>query len=98
MPEKDVDKLKLILYLIVLVAVVGALLNIPSALTNSIIQLLVGVFIGSFCSLVAGSLVEAFSGDLLKQIALNIELFGFKFSITAFAIVTFIVELWLFGL
>ena len=98
MAKKEVDKLRLILYIIVLVVVVGALLNIPSALTNSIIQLLVGVFIGSFCSFVAGSLVEAFSGDLFKQFAWNIELFGFKFSITAFAIATFIVNVWLFGL
>lgn len=98
MSEKEGDKLRLILYIIVLVAVVGALLNIPSALTNAIIQLLVGLFISSLFSFVAGSLVEAFSGDLLKQFALNIELFGFKFSITAFVIATFIVNVWLFGL
>ena len=98
MSEKEVDKLRLIVYIIVLVAVVGALLHIPSTLTNAIIEWLIGAFIGSVFSLVAGSLVEAFSGNLLKQIALNLELFGFKFSITAFAIATFIVKVWLFGL
>ncbi|HLE75839.1 MAG TPA: hypothetical protein VI864_07345 [Candidatus Bathyarchaeia archaeon] len=98
MRKKDSDKLMLILYAIVLVAVLGAFLNIPLALTNTIIQWLVGAFIGSVCSLVAGYLVEAFSGDLLKRIALNITISGFEFSITAFAIATFIVKVWLFGL
>jgi len=74
------------------------LLNVPAELTNSIIEWLVGVFVGSLFSFVAGALVEAFSGDLLKKIALNIEILGFEFSITAFAIVTFIVKIWLFGL
>jgi len=98
MGDKDVDKLKLIVYVIVLVAFLGAVFHIPLALTNTIIQWLIGAFIGSVCSLVAGSLVEAFTGDLLKKIALNITIYGFKFSITAFAIATVIVKIWLFGL
>jgi len=97
MNEKDVDKLKLIIYMIVLVAFLGAVFNIPLALTNAIIQWLVGVFIGSVFSFVAGALVEAFSGNFLKKIALNITIFDLKFSITAFAIATFIVKVWLFG-
>lgn len=97
MRKKDSDKLMLILYGIVLVAVLGAFLNIPLALTNTIIQWLVGAFIGSVLSLVAGYLVEAFTGNLLKKIALNINIHGFEFSITAFAVATFIVKIWLFG-
>ena len=97
MRKKDSDKLMLIIYAIVLVAILGAVLNIPSALTNTIIQWLIGAFVGAVCSIVAGYLVEGFSGDLLKKIALNISIFGFEFSITAFAVVTFIVKVWLFG-
>jgi hypothetical protein len=97
MSKKEEAKLRTILYVIVLVAVVCALLNVPPELTNSIIEWLVGMFVGSLFSFVAGALVEAFSGDLLKKIALNIEIFGFEFSITAFAVVTFIVKIWLFG-
>jgi hypothetical protein len=96
--NKDIDKLKLIVYAIVIVAILGAFLNIPFSLTNTIIQWLIGAFVGSVCSLVAGSLVEAFTGDWLKKIALNINIYGFKFSITIFAIATFIVKVWLFGL
>lgn len=97
MSKRDLDKSRMIIYAIILVAVVGAFLNVPSWLTNSVIQWLVGAFVGLIFSIVAGSLVEAFTGDLLKKIALNIELHGLEFSITAFAIATFIVKIWLFG-
>jgi hypothetical protein len=89
--------LELIVYLIILVAFLGAVFNIPFALTNMIIQWLVGLFVGSVFSLVAGALVEAFTGDLLKKITLTIEIGDFHISITVFAIVTFIVKVWLFG-
>lgn len=89
--------LELVLYLIVLVAFLGAVFNIPFALTNMIIQWLVGIFVGSVLSLVAGSLVEAITGNWLKTITLTIEIGDFHFSITVFAIVTFIVKVWLFG-
>jgi hypothetical protein len=47
--------------------------------------------------LVAGAIVEAFTGELLKKITLTITIGDFSFSITAFAIATFIVKVWLFG-
>jgi len=89
--------LELILYLIILVAFLGAVFNIPSALTNIIIQYLIGAFVGSVFSLVAGYIVEAFTGDILKKITLTIQIGDFHISITVFAIVTFIVKVWLFG-
>jgi hypothetical protein len=97
MGNNKTSKLELIIYLIVLVAFLGAIFNIPAALTNWIIQYLVSMFIGSVFSLVAGSLVEAFTGDFLKKISLIIKIGDFKFSITALAIATFIVKVWLFG-
>lgn len=95
--EKEIDKLRLIIYLIALVAVIGAFLGIPTHITELAIQWLVSVFIGLVFSLVAGSLVEAFTGDLLKTITLTIPIKGFNISISAFAIATFIVKVWLFG-
>jgi hypothetical protein len=97
MPKKDDDTITKILYAIILVVVVGAIFQIPSALINGAVQWLIGALIGSIFSLVAGTIVEAFTGDLLKKIALNINIHGFEFSITAFAIATFIVKVWLFG-
>jgi len=98
MGSKAVGKLELIISAIVLVAIVGAFLGIPPTLTNIVIEWLIGAFIGAVCSIVAGSVVEAFTGDLLKTIAFNIDIHGMNFSITAFAIATFAVKVWLFGL
>jgi len=89
--------LELIVYLIILVAFLGAVFSIPSTLTNLLIQWLVGALIGSVFSLVSGYLVEAFTGDLLKKLTLTISIRDFDVSITAFAIATFIVKVWLFG-
>lgn len=89
--------LELIVYLIVLVAFLGAVFNIPSALTNMAIQYLIGAFVGSVFSLVAGTLVEAFTGNLLKKITLTFEIGDFHFSVTVFAIVAFVAKVWLFG-
>jgi hypothetical protein len=97
MDKKDIEKLKIPIYLIVLVAVIGAFFKIPSPLTNWVIQYLIGAFVGSIFSLVAGTLVEAFTGDFLKKITLTFEIFGFNFSFTVFAIATFVVKVWLFG-
>jgi hypothetical protein len=94
---KGEDKLTLILYLIILVAFLGAVFNIPAALTNWVIQYLIGAFVGSIFSLVAGALVEAFTGDLLKKITLTFKILGYNVSLTVFTIVTFIVKIWLFG-
>lgn len=89
--------LELIVYLIILVVFLGAVFNVPSALTNMAIQYLIGAFVGSVFSLVAGTIVEALTGDLLKKITLTIEIGDFHFSITVFAIATFVVKVWLFG-
>lgn len=97
MEDDDIRKLELIIYLIVVVALLAAFFNLPWAITNFIIQWLISAFIGSFLSLLAGSLVEAFTGDFLKKIAIQISIRGFKVSITAFAIATFIVKVALFG-
>ena len=95
--QEGVEKLELIIYLIILIAFLGAAFNIPWALTNWIIQWLISAFIGSTFSLVAGAIVEAFTGDVLKKYALTISIGSLKFSITAFAVATFIVKVALFG-
>lgn len=97
MSKEELLKIENLFYLIIAVVVVCALLNVTPDVTNWIVNVLVGLVISSVCSLVAGSLVEAFTGDWLKKIAINKEIFGINFSITVFAIVTFIVEKWIFG-
>lgn len=83
--------------LIVFVAVFGSLYNIPANLTTQIIQWLISIFIGAVFSIIAGSFVEAFTGDLLKNLFLNIPITeNINFPISLFAIATFIVKSWLF--
>lgn len=96
--NKKLSKLELFIYLIIAVAVIGAFLGIPTYITNIIIEWLIGAFIGTLFSIVAGAIVEAFTGDILKTLTLTIEIKGIEFSITVFAIATFIVKVWLFGL
>jgi uncharacterized protein involved in response to NO len=94
------DKTKalvLILYLIIFVGVLGTLFNIPWAITNWVIQWLISIFISSIFSLIAGSIVEAFTGEWLKTITLTVTVYEFEISITFFAIATFIVKILLFG-
>jgi len=97
--KKLEDKLNLIIVLIVIVAIVGAYLGLSTEAINQVIEWLISIFIGILLSSVAGSLIEAFTGNLLKKIFLNIPIYGkFKVSISAFAITTFVVKVLLFGL
>jgi len=96
MREEETNKLELIIWLIVVVAVIGAFLNIPAHWINEMIEWLVSVFVGSVLSILAGSLIEAFTGDMLKKIFLCVSIKGLDISISFFAIATYIVRLWLF--
>lgn len=96
--KKDEEKLRLILYLIIVVVIVTTFLGISTEIIETIVELLVSIFIGVLLSMVAGSLVEAFTGNLLKTILIPINIKGFKFSISVFVIVTFIVKVLLFGI
>ena len=92
------EKLKLIIYLIVIVAIVGSFLGLSSNTTNMIIQWLVSVFVGILTSFIVGRLVEAFTGDLLKIILLNIPITDdFSISISVFVITVIVVKFLLFG-
>ena len=95
--EEGAKKVELLVYLIIVVVLLGAFFSIPTFITNWIVQWLIGAIVGSVFSLAAGAIVEAFTEDFLKKIAINIEIGGFNFSVTVFAIATFIVKVWLFG-
>lgn len=98
MTSDKTDILEVIVWLIFLVAFLGAFYNIPSGITNQIIQWLISIFIGTAFSIVAGTLVEALTGDHLKTILINIPIIGdFSISISLFAISTFVVKIWLFS-
>jgi len=96
MSKEYADKLQWILVLIVVVVIIAAFLQLPQSLVNWMVEWLVSAFIGTVFSMVAAAIVEGFTGNFLKTISFTIEIKGFKFSITAFAIATIAVKYLLF--
>jgi len=79
------------LILTILFAVIGA--NKESTIAT---KLFAGAIAGMITSEAAGSLVKKFGGEKLKHYIHTLEIWKFKFSISAFAIVTTLVEIYLF--
>ena len=79
------------LFLVVLFAVIGA--NKESAIAT---KLFAGAIAGMILSEASESLIINFGGEKLKKYSYPIPIWKFKFSISAFAIVTALVEIWLF--
>ena len=98
MNNDRLDVLKLIIVLIAIVGIFGALYDIPVDLTNQIIQWLVSIFVSLVFSILAGSLVEAFTGDILKTLFINIPITDdINISLSLFFIATLLVKFLLFG-
>jgi hypothetical protein len=92
------DKLQYVLLLIVLVAIVGAFLDLPQSVIDWLISILIGFFISILLSGIAEIIVKAFTGNYLKRIKFPIKIFGFRFSISLFLIATITVRILLFGI
>jgi len=96
--DEDIDKLRLIILLFVLVAIVGTYLGVPFTVINQINEWLISIFTGMVISLVVNSFVEALTGDILKKYLITIPITGrIKISISLFTIATIIVKYWWFG-
>lgn len=90
------DNVKLIFLIIIAVTVLGSYYKIPSSYITAIVSFLGSALVGLFLSATASKILEAFTGDILKKFLLKIDVFGFKFSITLFAIATLILRYSLF--
>ena len=96
--DEDVDKLRLIILLIVLVTIAGTYLGVPFSVTNQINEWLISIFTGMVISLVVNSFVEALTGDILKKILITIPITErVKISVSLFTIATIVVKYWWFG-
>ena len=96
--DEDIDKLRLIILLFVLVAIVGTYLGVPFTVINQINEWLISIFTGMVISLVVNSFVEALTGDILKKYLITIPITGrIKISISLFTIATITVKYWWFG-
>ena len=95
--DEQMDKVHLIIYAMIAIALIGSLLGLSNESMNLIFELLTSIMVGIILSMVAGTIVESITGEHLKKIMINIEIFGFNISITMFIIVTIIVKILLFG-
>jgi len=97
MGKKDISKLETIIWVIVGVVIIGSLLGVPTEWINVAVEWSVSLFVVTVMSIVAGSFVEAFTGDFLKKIMLNIPITDdLSISVSLFTITTFIAKYWLF--
>jgi hypothetical protein len=80
-------RIKNLLLLLVLLVLLASLLGVNQGTIDRFVDLFVRyLLIPAIVSLATGSLVEVLTGDTLKTILFVVDIRGFKFSITAFAI------------
>jgi hypothetical protein len=91
------EKFEAVLGIILVVAILGAILGWPNKIITIAIEWGISALIGIFMSGISGELIEKFTGDLLKNITITVEIAGFHFSITLFFLATIIVRFLLFG-
>jgi len=96
MHRRLVDRVQLILVLVIIVTVVGAYLGISQRMVDQVVLWLVSLLIGAVMSFLAGSLVEAATGDWLKRVSIQWEIAGRPVSVSLFVIVTLLVRFLLF--
>ncbi|MFA6419834.1 MAG: hypothetical protein WCW13_03460 [archaeon] len=90
------EQFKVIILLIVLIALVGALWQIPQTTVNFATNVLLSIATSAILSGICGQLIEAFSGEIFKKITINIPIWKFHLPITLFAILTIILKIVLF--
>jgi len=90
-------RIKNLLLFLVLLVLLASLLGISQGAIDRFVELFVRyLLIPAIVSLASGSVVEALSGDALKTILVVVDIRGFKFSITAFAIAVAILNFLIF--
>lgn len=89
--EKKEEYLHKLILGFVAVVIVLALLGVSGGVINFVAKIFVDLFISAVFSLLATAIVEEVTGDFLKQYLLEIRIYGFKFSITLFALAVAIV-------
>lgn len=90
------NKVKILVQIIIIIILLGTIFNISVEVTDYYVDFVLSAIIGIITSAVAASFVERLNGNVLKKIFLTFEIKEFKFSISVFVIVTFLVKIWLF--
>lgn len=82
---------------IVVIAILMAVLGFNGDQIDNVIEWLIPLGLNLIFSSLIGTIIEAYGGDILKNITLTIKIWKFSFSITIFAILVFVIKLWWFG-
>ena len=91
------DRIRNLTVILVLVVFLAALLGFSQGAINRIEELFVKcLIVPAIASVATGSLVEAATGDTLKNILFVVHVKGFSFSLTAFAVAVAILNLLIF--
>jgi hypothetical protein len=91
------ETIRTLLLILILIVVAGTYLGISPETMSFIVDMFTRyVIIGAITSLVVGNLVEAFTGDYLKGVLINIEIKGINFSVSAFFVTVFILKMLMF--
>ena len=86
--KKDAsNRIEILAKIFVLIVILSILFGWSNDFTTKLTNIIIAIMVSTIISYTVGSVIERFSGDLLKKISLNFEIKGYKFSITAFVIV-----------
>lgn len=83
--------IELLLRVLILISLLGVFFGWSDQIISTATNLGVSLLAGAITSLIAGHLVEGFTGNILKTIVFPVPVGPFRFSVTGFAIAVFIV-------
>ena len=89
-------RLEYLFWALIAAVFVLAILGVPGWFLNLVVSLFTSAIIGAIISFLATALVEELTGDFLKGYLIELDVFGFEFSISLFVVATITVRLWLF--
>jgi len=82
---------------IIVIGVLMAILGFNGNQIDYVIQWLIPLGINFILSSLVGTLIDAYGGRFLRNVTLTVPIWKFKFSISIFAILTFVIKIWWFG-
>lgn len=96
--EENRKKLLFLISLLIIVVIIASEIGLSDKIIQKIIQIFFSLILGIITSAVTAMYVEGLKGGILKEYLCIINIGDYKFSISAFVLVTFIVELLIFSI
>ncbi|MDP3026701.1 MAG: hypothetical protein Q8N63_03260 [Nanoarchaeota archaeon] len=90
------DKIGLYITIFIGIMIVLAVLGFSASTIDKVGSLLVPILISLILSAIIGMMIESLGGSFLKAIVIPIEIYGIRFSISAFVIAVILLKLWIF--